>query len=121
MSYSFEAIEEVNVRIEGGRIYFNPEPNFLGSVSMIIYARNSDGFAESNEFTVRVKEFGQEELLYRLKQVFPYLSFIEVAEARNLYTIVYEINDTVVRISGLQNATHIRNITVGDVGAISIR
>ncbi len=120
LSYSFDTPPNIGIRVEKGKVYFTPKKSYSGVEQTTLYATNPDGTARSNLFSIRVKKFVEEELLTRLKNAFPYLSFIEVSEANKLYTVVYEVNNSVVRIQGLQNVTKLKNISIGDVGEIKI-
>jgi len=120
LSFSFDTTNKIGMRVEKGKVYFTPERGFTGTESTVIYAANPTGTAASNQFNIRVKSFLQEELLARVKGAFPYLSFLEVTEADKMYTVVYEVNQTVVRIQGMENVTLLKNISVGDIGEVNI-
>jgi hypothetical protein len=120
LSFVHSMLKDIETEISAGRIRFIPRSGFVGSEKLKLYASNEKGVAESNEFRVQVKDFEKEELLNRLKAIFPYLAFIEVAQADRLYTVVYEINNTVVRISGLENVSLLKDISVGTLDEIII-
>ncbi|MBW2988654.1 hypothetical protein KY318_04025, partial [Candidatus Woesearchaeota archaeon] len=120
LSYSYDSVANIDVKISNGKIFFVPERGFIGSVSTKVYAMNQLGSVESNRFSIRVKSFKGEELLTKLKRVFPSLAFIEITQANKIYTIVYRINDTIVRIRGLENVSSLKNISVGEVNEVVI-
>ncbi len=120
LSYTVEQPEGIRMQIESGKVFFNPEDGFTGSEKASIYASNIQNITKSNEFNIKVRKLNEEPLLNEFVNLFPFLSFIEVTEAGKLYTIVYEINDTIVRIKGIDNATDLSDITIGEVEEVEL-
>ena len=113
LNYQVDFEKGVNIVINSNTAEIMPSTSFSGQVKAQFYAINDDGRINGNEFIIDVIDPQKEEILQNLFEMFPHMKVMEAFKEGDYYSIVFELDESVIKINGIQNVTDINNITMG--------